>query len=148
MGYFRTSRNKRTTSTLVLVVWLFALLSGIANACLSVEKHDAKTHVAPVAALDQTHLLRTATGDVNVIEGDDDSSHAIKALCLEACDDRSHSLPKQDLSVDQPGLGPVTIVAILWGEVPRIATAKRLERDNQTEVQVLPVRVRYSRLAL
>jgi hypothetical protein len=148
MGFFRANRNRRGASALLLVVWLLASVSGIANACLSAEDHSAIVHIASIATSHQAHMLSPANGAADVIEDDDNSSHDLKALCLDACDDRSHSLRKQNLSIDQPYPGPMTLAAIPWVEFPHAASTNRVERESHADFQALPIRLRYSRLTL
>lgn len=74
--------------------------------------------------------------------------HSTKAPCLKACDDGSNSLPKQDFAFAQVDPGPAPLVAVLWAAArPVVSTSRRMD-DLQPASPELPIRVRYSRLAL
>ena len=148
MNRFFNIRTKHATTVLVLIAWLFALASGIANACLSEEAR--RTH-SPAAATDQVphpHPATTLSEQANEVEGDAHQSPASKALCLDACDERTHYLPKQDSSLDPPDLAPLTVFAVVWIVSQPIASAVRVEPDNHADPFGIPIRLRYSRLTL
>ena len=148
MKRFLNSRIKHTTTALVLIAWLFALASGIANACLLEEARGTHSHAAGIEKSPHTHAATELPEQTTDSEGDTDQSPAAKALCLDACDDRTHALPKQDASLDQPQLAPVTVIAIVWLATQPIESVVRLERDNHVGPFDVPIRVRYSRLTL
>lgn len=148
MKRFLNSRTKRTTTAVVLLAWLFALASGIANACLLEEGRGTHSHAADIDASPHAHAVAEPSEQATNIDSDTDQSPTAKALCLDACDDRTHSLPKQDPSLDQPDLAPLTVFAIVWIATQPISSAVRLDRDNHADPFGIPIRVRYSRLTL
>lgn len=143
-----STRNKRHTVFLVLVGWLFALVSGGANACL-LEARATHTHISSVELSETAQAPLIPPAHTGVITShDDDDSHAAKAPCLKACDDGAHALPKQNLTATQADHGAAHLVATLWTAVPPLAAAPRRMDDVQPVLPERPIRVRYSRLAL
>jgi hypothetical protein len=143
-----SARTKRHTALLVVLGWLFALASGVANACL-LEARVTHAHVASAGSSEAAQTLLVSPGHAGVIAGHDDS-HAANAPCLKACDDSSHSLSRQDLTGTQVDPGPALLVSILWTALTPAPAATTLRRmvDIQPALPERPIRVRYSRLAL
>lgn len=153
MKFFSNTGTQRRTAFAVMLVWLFALASGVANACLlSVpETHSMATTAARVTT---ANAAKTAPAPVDLAghlkahAGHDDDSNISKAPCLKVCDDGSQSLPKVQAAVDQTDPGPAPLVAILWtASAPVVESPRRLD-DLQIPTAGPPLRVRYSRLAL
>jgi len=142
-----SARSKRYTTLLVLLGWLFALASGVANACL-LEARVTHAHAAPVELFETVQAPLVSPGHAGVVAGHDDDSQAAKAPCLKACDDGAHSLPRQDLTVTLADPGPALLMSILWTAVTPDAPTSRWMDDVQPALPERPVRVRYSRLAL
>lgn len=147
MKIFIHTRFKRNTAFVVLLVWLFALGSSVANACFletreshssAVEKSAVKTSKAPAELLAQMSTEATHHDD----------SDGSKEPCLKVCDDRTHTLPKAYSGVDQPDPGPAPLVATLrTASLNTISVPGRLD-DLGVPTIGPPFRVRYSRLAL
>ena len=147
MKLFSIILIKRNTAFVVLLVWLFALASGVANACL-LEAHETHSHGATTDYSGAAHQAALAHGHSQADADHDDDSHPSKAPCLKACDDGSRSMPKQDLTVVQADPGPPPLVAVLWTEAtPVPSMLDRVDRV-QHAIPELPTRVRYLRLAL
>ena len=146
MKFFADTRSKRNTALAMLLVWVFALASGVANACFletpglqsSAVKWSAETSKqAPAEWV--AHLDATAA------HHDADST---KESCLKVCDDGTHSLPKAHSGVDHADPGPPTLVTTLWtASMPVVSANKRVD-DWAIPILGPPLRVRYSRLAL
>ena len=154
MKRFLNKRGKQATTALVLTAWMFAFASGIANACLLEQARgshvQAHSHAAGIDASPHAHA-HAATGpseQVTDMPGDADQSPAAKALCLEACDDREHYLPKQNLTLDPPDLAPLIVVAVVWIASQSIASAAGVKPDKAADPFGIPIRLRYSRLTL
>ena len=148
------SRTRRNTACAMLFVWLFALASGVANACL-LEPHGAHDHGSPLSHLSASGTTLGLAGDhaqgFAHDDGDSDPGPGpapAKESCLKACDDGSHSLLKQAYSFDlaDPGLAP--LVAAAWAAEVHLAPASGRPHDFQLPERGPPVRVRFSRLAL
>lgn len=147
MTPFSTPRTNRYTALVVLMVWLFALGSGVANACLlePAREHSSSQHASNADTPDAP----AATAGHEHASGDHGDHHGpAKESCLKACDDGSQLLLKASVGVDQtdPGLAP--FVTTLWtAEVPAVLALCRAD-VLQAPPLGPPVRIRYSRLAL
>ena len=148
MKRFLNNQTTHTTTVIVLITWLFALASGIANACLLEGPGGTHSHAAGVEQSPHSHahagIPEQATDNADVSE----QSAPTKALCLDACDDRAHAMVKQDTVVDQPHFSLLTIIAFVWLAAQPMESAERTERHNRADVSDVPIRVRYSRLTL
>jgi len=147
MKLFSSTRAKRNTAFMVLLVWLFALASGVANACL-LEARQTHSHVVTAAssetAAHATVILPGHTGAV----ADGIGEQHFKAPCLKVCDDGTRSFPKQDGGVAQNDAGPAPLVQVLWGKVaPSVPTPRHMDVEPLATPE-LPIRVRFSRLAI
>jgi hypothetical protein len=77
MKHFFNSRTKRSTAFVVLLVWLFALASGAANACFIQAAEETHDHGSRAA---HTHLSAAEEG------------HAISAVHRNAIPDHDSGL--------------------------------------------------------
>ena len=147
MKLFFNTRAKRNTASIVLLVWLFALASGVANACL-LEARQTHSHVATAASSEAAaHASVILPGHTGAVADGVDEPH-FKAPCLKVCDDGTRSFPKQDSTVAQTDPGPAFLVLVLWGRVaPVVPTLRQLDEEQPT-TPGLPIRVRFSRLAI
>ena len=136
MNFFAHTRSRRHTAFVVLMVWLFALASGVANACLLQTQQWHSSVPAQLA----DHL-----GASRGHHGDADNT---KESCLKVCDDGTHSLVKAPSDVGHADPGPAPLVTILWTESTLEMSAPRRLDDLATPIAGPPFRVRYSRLAL
>lgn len=144
----RSTRSKRHTALLVLLGWLFALVAGVANACL-LEARITHVHAGPVALSETAQASLVAPGHAGVVAGHGgDDSHAAGAPCLKACADGAPSLPRQDLTATPADPGPAPLMSTLWTAVTPAAPMSWRMDDVQPALPERPVRVRYSRLAL
>lgn len=150
MKPFSNKRTKRSTAFAALLVWLFALASGVANACLlgapGIPSH-ARTHAAE-AGFETTRAPAALAGHAKVADRNDDDSDAPKESCLKVCDDGSKALGKLQTGPDltDPGMAP--LVAVVWNAAAPVASAPSRIDDPQPPIVGRPFRVRYSRLAL
>ena len=147
MKLFSDTRANRNTAFMVLLVWLFALASGVANACL-LEARQTHSHVATAASSEAAaHASVIFPGHTGAVVDGVGESH-FKAPCLKVCDDGTRSFPKQDSTVAQNDAGPAPLVQVLWGKVaPSIPTPRHMDA-LQPATPELPIRVRFSRLAI
>lgn len=148
MSRFLNGRTTHTTTVVLLIAWLFALASGIANACLLEGARGTHAHAAGVKESPHTHAATEPLEQAPDIAGSTDESPTTRALCLDACDDRAHAQVKQDASPDQPQLAPLTVIAIVWLATQRMASRLRVQRDNHAAPFDVPIRIRYARLTL
>lgn len=147
MKLFSNIRSKRSIALAALLVWVFALASGVANACL-LETRGTHLDVVAAGLSDATHAPAISPGHAGAIADHGDDSHASKASCLKACADGEYSVPTQKLPSIPVDLAPATLVAVLWIEtVPVVLPFSRIDEMRPTTFE-RPLRVRYSRLAL
>ena len=146
MKFFANTRTKRNTAFAMLLVWVFALASGVANACfLETPGHHATAVKAAAATAihapaELAHLDATA--------GHDDNASSTKESCLKLCEDGKHTLPLAYSGADQTDPGPPPLVTTLWtGSMPVVSAPRRVD-DLAIPILGPPMRVRYSRLAL
>ena len=141
------TRAKRNTALMMLLVWVFALTSGVANACLlqasgSYNHGFSMTHPSAIEAEPEI-----SAGHAGAIANRDADSDASKASCLQVCDDRSQSLLKRQSGFDSTDPGLALLVAVAWTTTTSFASAP--SRANLRPPALgLPIRVRFSRLAL
>ena len=133
---------------MVLLVWLFALASGVVNACL-LEARETHQQVAAAAFFDapQVSVLLSDHAGAVADESDVGESHP-KAPCLKVCDDGSRSFPNQVLKAAHADPGPAFPVLVLWRTTALDVPALRQTDDEQPALPELPIRVRFSRLAI
>lgn len=148
MERFFNSRNQRTTTALVLFAWLFALASGIVNACSLEQAGGSHSHAAGSENSPHAHAVADLPEQTTDAADDTVQSASAKALCLDTCDDRTHSLPKEDASPGHPLLAPLALFAVVWIASQPVVSTVRLDRDNHADPFGIPIRVRYSRLTL
>ena len=145
MKFFADSRSKRNIAFVVLSVWLFALASSLANACL-LEKHESHSAVTDDALATTSHAPAELLSKVGIEAGHHDDADAGKESCLKACDDGTRTLPKAYSGVDVADPGPALLVTTLWIASHAVSAPRRA--DDRAEPMVgPPLRVRYSRLA-
>lgn len=142
-----SARTKRHTAFLVLLGWLFAMVSGFANACL-LEARVTHIHTAAVGASETAKAPLVSPAHAGVVAGHHDDSHAAEAPCLKACNDSAHSLPKKDARAIQADPGLVPLMSISWAATTPAVPASLRRDDVQPALPGQPIRVRYSRLAL
>lgn len=143
MKSFADTRTKRQTAFVVLLVWLFAFASSVANACfLETDQPHARAAKRSAATTTQAHASPLAP---TVDAGHHDGT---KESCLKVCDDGMHTLPKAYAGVDHNDPGPALLVATLWTEPQNVVSAPRRLDDRAIPMVGPPLRVRYSRLAL
>ena len=143
-------RTRRNTACAMLSVWLFALASGAANACL-LEPHGVHDHGSPLSHLSASGTTLGLAGDhaqgLAHDDGDSDSGPA-KESCLEAYDEGSQSLLKHAYNFDfaDPGLAP--LMAAAWAAEVHLAPGSGRPHDFRLPERGPPIRVLFSRLAL
>lgn len=132
---------------MTLVVWLFAIASGIVNACL-LETHEA--HIHGVSAKQDRSALFSAVVDHDSHRPADhgDKTNVVNAPCLKFCDDETNTPVKQPSPINLPDVIVVTPIAAIWMP-PTLVTMRRHRAQALRSLAAgPPVRLRYSRLAL
>ena len=139
----------RNSALVMLLVWIFGLASGFANACLF-EQPGTHLHAAitiPAEAHAANYHSLKAHQHTEVLPDAEDESQATEQLCPNVCDDSSRSLPKV-YSSSQIDPGPPVVVAVLWSATAPDQLQHHQPNDAQRVTSSLPLRVRYARLAL
>jgi len=141
---------RRNTARLMLFVWLFALASGLANACLLQARgigDPAPTLSNPSATGTTPEMAGVYSEGLTHDNGAADTAFA-KESCLKACNEGSQTLLKHASSVDltNPGLTP--FVAAVWAAEVHVASAPGRAHDFRLRQRGSPIRVLFSRLAL
>lgn len=148
MKPFSNNSIRRNTTFVAVLVWAFALASGMANACL-LETSSKHAHTAASHSSDARHARPddALAGDAVAVDHDDDAD-ASKESCLKACDDGSNAQIKLQTGVDltDPGLAPFVVFA--WASTTPVASAPGWFDELQVPVVGPPFRLRYSRLTL
>ncbi len=145
MKRFSDIRRKRSTPLVMLLLWLFAVSSGIVNACV-LDPHGTDAHLAGVQPSDHATTAMPGHAETGADhEGHQDSS---KAPCTKVCDDGSQTLIKQQPSFDVTDRGPALTDSIHWTAAASIVAPNRLFDYPPTATSEPPVRLRYPRLAL
>ena len=147
MTFFAQARTKRNTAFVVVLVWLFALASGVANACL-LESHESHARAAKTSAATLGHAHAELLAEIGTDADHHDHSDGIKASCLKVCSDGKHTLPKASSGVDHNDPGPAPLVATLWTSSQQVVSAPRQADDWAIPMAGPPLRVRFSRLVL
>lgn len=142
-----SSSTKRSTAFALLLVWLFALASGVANACL-IQKpvlHDHGSLVGHSSLAEKGHVVSAV--QVGAIFKHDAGLDVSKSQCLKVCADGSQSLTKHQAGFDwtHPVLAP--LLAVAWTATPAVSTLG-LAAFQQSPDPRLPIRIRLSRLTL
>lgn len=147
MKLFTASRTRRNTACVVLLVWVFALASGIANACL-LEWTGPHSTESNAVVVETSHPPNDLVALVDNSTGHNDKLDTGKESCLKVCDQGTHTLPTAQSSDDNadPGLAP-WVVTLWTGSQQRVSAPRRMMTAT-IPIVGLPVRVRYSRLAL
>lgn len=149
MSLTASRHHKRSIALTMLLVWVFALLSGVANACLTEPRGEpahAGTHASqadhPSPGAVQPHAADQAQH----------GEHPDKAPCQKSCDASSQTLLKQLPKFDTPDLQ--ALVPATHGQASDLHMAPAaLVRAALAAVAAVPPpspppRVQFSRLAL
>ena len=148
MKLFPNSRTRRSTAGVMLLVWLFALASGVANACL-LEARGTHAHAVAAGAAATVEAPTISAGHAGAIASHhDDGVQAAKASCLKVCSEGSQVLVTPDFKVSHADCGPPIPIAVLWmPAAPVVLVHDRMDAAVPASAGP-PIRVRFSRLAL
>ena len=152
MKPFFDRQVKRNTTFFVLFTWLFALASGVANAC-SIEPrgtHPDGSVVTSALATEEMEAVETAPDQVGGAVGDHHhGSDAPGTPCQKVCDEGSNSLTKQQSTSIPTDSGLAPFFAFAWASSgTAILSAPSRAGAHEHARPRLSVRVLFSRLAL
>ena len=145
MKRFSDTRRNGKTALIMLLLWLFAISSGIVNACV-LEPHGTDAYFAGVQP--STLATPTVAGHAEALVGHDGPFDNSRAPCLKVCDDSSQALIKLKAFFDLADRGPALTDSMLWAAAIQVVSAHRHMDSSASATSEPPVRVRYSRLAL
>ena len=147
MVLLRRTFTKRSAVLTVLLMWIFALSAGWANACL-LQDRGTHTHASSNGISPGAQILTVSAGHVGAVAGHDDAPASGKAPCHKVCDEMSQSMVKAPSPFDMtdpglaaPGPTPWTAHASAFFEL-----GSPFELPPPTAGP--PLRIQYSRLAL
>ena len=138
-------RRKGNTAIVMLVLWLFAVSSGIVNACV-LEPHGTDAYFAGVQR--STHATPALAGHAEALVGHDGPFENSQAPCLKVCDDSSQALIKLKTFFDLADRGLALTDSMLWAAAMQVVSAHGHMDSSASATSEPPVRMRYSRLAL
>ena len=132
---------------MVLLVWLFALASGMANACL-VQERATGGHGQAAHNSDTAGGTKALAGQGSATTEHGDAWQPSSAACLEVCDQVSQAPVQHQnlLDADDPGPAPLHMVA--WAAQAPAADPMPRTPDTRRAIGLPPIRVKYVRLAL
>ena len=138
--------HRRSVALTMLFVWVFALLSGVANACLT-EPRSELAHAGLLAS--QPHHPAQAAHHSHAADQTPHDRHPDKAPCQKSCDESSQTLLKQLPKLDTPDLQAAAFPIYTWVSDLRMAPAAPVRAAlAAVPPPAPPPRVQYSRLAL
>lgn len=137
-------RRKRSIALSMLLVWAFALLSGVANACLTEREPE---HAGPLAL--QANQPAQAPLHQEAVDQAQRDDHTDKVPCRHACEESSQTLlkqlPKFDTPQPQTAALPTPSQAIDLYTAPAALVRTALAAVPPPSP---PLRVQFSRLTL
>lgn len=139
MKSFSNNLIKRQTAWVMLALWLLAMASGVANACL-LDAHEFTPLGIGAAPVEKAHPA------VAIYHGEE--TNLSRAPCIKVCDDGSQALQKKSVESDLTGPGPAFVVATLWGVATPASLAVLPSDDPPALMAGLSLQIRYSRWAL
>lgn len=151
-----TRRQLRHTACVALFAWVFALVSGVANACLV---QAAEPGAAAFALAAGAQFARCDSGvapcehDAGPAQHHADSErsepvqHGGKAVCLKSCADEPSALAKSKASqADLPG--PVLLAGAPWSPAVQVAAAAQWQAVERPASVGPPLFLRLLRLTI
>jgi len=144
MSFFSNTATRRRAVFTVLLVWLFALGSGWANAC---RLQDSHTYLSE-SSDDPSSVVHVSAGHVDLDSDHPGNANAAKSVCLKVCDDGTQTIVKLASSGDLTDVAMAPPTTFSWSARQlAMAPAKRW-LDLPAPSPPLPLRTRFSRLAL
>lgn len=147
MNLFLNTRSKRRTAFTVLLVWMFAMASAWANACL-IEVGNTHLHASPGPETLSVQAFRVSPAHLGADADHSENTGAAKSVCLKVCGDGSQSIVKLTSGVDLLDLSMAPPVALAWSAREAAAAPGDLWPGLPAPDPGLPLRIRFSRLAL
>lgn len=147
---FSNRHFKRATAFAALLVWLFAMSAGWANACV-LQPQRTHGHAGTSKPADSGAAPVVSAGHLGVVSDHDEDGRGDpgKAPCLKVCDDGMKSLVTWTSSIDLTDAGIVAPTYLAWNAA-ETSVSLSIDRPGAEPPPrlALPLRLRYSRLAL
>jgi len=154
MPTLRFNRRQRChTACLTLFAWVFALLTGVANACLvqplaSGEPGSNLSQSVPL--VEGTAGSATQQAEHGHPADDEDGGHGTdggRAGCLKFCADESSGVTKSKAALADFA-GPTFVAGIQWQQAARVAAASQWPVVERTATVGPPLFIRLLRLTI
>ena len=147
MKFFSTHPARRATAFVVLLVWLFALAAGVANACL-LQVSATRYGGGDTAVAATVQVPTRLAGHAHASAGYNNGSGTFHAACLTVSDDGSRLAPRAfaGMGYTDPGPSPVTVAP--WSTVMVVLSTPHRIEHLAPRVSGLPIQLRFARLAL
>lgn len=151
-----TRRQLRHTACVTLFAWMFALVSGVANACLT--QPSARAGLGSISSQENPVVGGTAgpvTRQVqhvhhhgaSVSQHDGLGGHSATQGCLKFCADSSSAVTKSPAPQAEP-LGPVVVASAQWQSASHVAAAARWLHFERPASVGAPLFIRLLRLTI
>lgn len=138
--------RKRRIAFAMLLVWVFALVSGVANACLT-EPRGELAHAGLHAS--QPDQPEQATHHAHAADQAQHDEHTDLAACHKSCDESSQTLLKQLPKLVTPDLQAVAVQTYMQASNLHMAPTALVRAALAAVLPPTPPpRVQYSRLTL
>ena len=148
MKLFSNIRAKRSTAFVVLLVCLFAITSGLVNACVLEARGTHRHESATAHPFAEKAVAAISAFHTYVIASQGADSDTSRAPCLKVCDDGSQSVVKTKLGVDSADPGAAPLIGLVWAVAASPLLALRPVDLLQSPEPGVPIRVRFARLTL
>jgi hypothetical protein len=152
---FRHRQQLRQWAARVLLLWLFGVGAGIANACITTAPAAAVTsHIAAVVDVDREAAIHDHAQPASFGlpgQSTDATTHLgnlSKANCQDFCDKATVSIPPLKSALDDiQSHSVIAMTAMPVLHIPALAPVK-LRMPRRDGVQALPISIAFMRLAL
>jgi hypothetical protein len=132
----------------VLLAWLFALATGVVNACVMQSQFPGEQYA--VAHGDYSHATDADHSMAHEADGHDHGSHASKPPCERCCDDRT-ALPQQPIKLQTDSPSGFWLAAPPAPAVTNLAASQADSRFDISQLRwiaTVPIPIAFLRLAL
>ncbi len=147
MRFSFNTRTKRRTVHVMLFVWLFALGSAWANACL-LQDGRAHLHGSDDGEVLGVQAVQVSPGHLGVDSDHPENAGSATSACLKVCGDESQSPVKVTLDVEPIDAAMAPPMAVAWGMSSLDGGPDLAWMELPAPSPGLPLRTRFSRLAL
>lgn len=147
MNAFVNSLTGRRIVHTLLLVWIFALGSGLANACL-LQQSGTHGHGPSGDGQPTSQAPRVSPGHLGADSDHLDNAGLAKSACLKVCGDGAQTIVKWAVSADVADVAMASPTVLAWSAPLDTAEQSNAWFDLPDPSPGVPVRTRFSRLAL